>query len=268
MVRLAIRDDDMNYFTKVDDIEKLYEPISGFPISFAIIPAVIDVSTVGACPDTRGNKIPRFVGDNQILINWLRKKLKKNECDVLLHGINHSYKIVDGKKYAEMEWRKEDNLADEIGKWKRNLSDLLDYDINCFVAPSNKISKYGIKCLERNNLNYSGIVPIDFKRPLTLCNTANFCKRWFLRLKDGFPYPNVLRYSSHLEVNACIFDGYEYLVNMFLYCKKRDYPMVVNVHYWQLRDNPKDMNELVSFVKYAISAGAKPSTLKEIFDNR
>lgn len=34
MVKLAIRDDDANFFTKVEDIEFVYKDFEGFPISF------------------------------------------------------------------------------------------------------------------------------------------------------------------------------------------------------------------------------------------
>lgn len=45
MVKLAIRDDDANFFTKVEDIEFVYKDFEGFPISFAVVPHVMDVST-------------------------------------------------------------------------------------------------------------------------------------------------------------------------------------------------------------------------------
>lgn len=47
MVKLAIRDDDANFFTKVEDIEFVYKDFEGFPISFAVVPHVMDVSTKG-----------------------------------------------------------------------------------------------------------------------------------------------------------------------------------------------------------------------------
>lgn len=40
MIPIAIRDDDMNYFTKVEDIEFVYKDFNKFHVSFAVIPAV------------------------------------------------------------------------------------------------------------------------------------------------------------------------------------------------------------------------------------
>lgn len=265
MVKLAIRDDDMNYFTKVEDVDNVYKPLQGFPISFAVIPTVTDVSTIGSCSDTRGNTIPRWVGDNMVLVNWLKDKLSKRECDVLLHGITHSYKFLDGKRYSEMQWRKELDLSKEIGDIRNKVELLLNYNITVFVAPSNKISKYGIKCVSENNLNFSGIVPLGFERDFTKRNITSYFKRWLYRVKDNLPYPNILHYSDHDELNACVMESFDYLKKMYHYCERINSPMVVNVHYWHLRDNIEIKNEFFRFIDYAINHGAQPALMSDLF---
>lgn len=264
MVELALRDDDLNFFSKVEDIENVYSEISSFPVTFAVIPEVIDVSTKARCPETKGNTTPHWVGDNVELVSWMKKKLIQRQADVCLHGITHGYQFIGGKRYAEMEWRKEENLALEITEYKTKLQDLLNYPISVFVAPSNKISRYGINCVAKAGLNYSGIVPASFQRDLTVKNIANYLKRWWIRAVDKLPYPAVMQYSTHKEINACLLQGYDYLVKMYNYCDKYNYPMAVNVHYWHLRDNPKELETLVRFVNYALERGAKPTTLSEL----
>ena len=268
MVKLAIRDDDMNFFTKVEDIEEVYREIPDFPVSFAVIPTVTDVSTVGKCPDTRGNTEPRWVGDNDKLVVWLKQKLSQGQTDVLFHGITHGYKFIEGKRYAEMQWRKEPDLAEKIGMIKSQMETLFGYPMNVFVAPSNKISKYGIQCVSANGMNFSGLVPITFDREMTPRNLMNYTRRWFLRAKDRLPYPDVLQYSDHKEMNACLLQGYDYLVKMFHYCEKKNSPMAVNVHYWHLRDYPQERAMLMDFVKYALNHGAIPSTMSDLLKNQ
>ncbi len=268
MVKLAIRDDDMNFFTKVEDVEKVYEDIPDFPISFAVIPTVTDVSTKGKCPDTKGNQTPRWIGENTELISWLKQRLNDGKADVLLHGITHSYKYQEGKRLAEMQWRKEEDLTTEIKDLKKRMEEILDYPISVFVAPSNKISKYGIKCIAANDMDFSGIVPITFERDFTLQNIKNYAKRWYIRAKDKFPYPNVLQYNNHRELNACLLQGYDYLVSMYNYCQRIGSPMAVNVHYWHLRDNPVEKAMLMDFVKYSIDQGAVPATISELFRDK
>lgn len=264
MIKFAIRDDDLNYFTKIEDIERVYAQLGDFPVSFAVIPTVTDVSTKGRCPDTHGNTIPRWVGDNQELILWLKTKIHKGQADALLHGITHGYQFKGGKRLAEMQWRKEPNLKEEILEKKERLSSLLDYPVTVFVAPSNKISKYGIKCIAANGMHYSGIVPAEFQRDITIRNMCNYVKRWYYRVKDKLPYPNVMQYSGHREINACLLQGYDYLVKMFNYCKKMNSPMVVNVHYWHLRDFDNEREELCRFVDYALHNGARPTTVSDL----
>lgn len=268
MVKLAIRDDDMNFFTKVEDIEEVYREIPDFPVSYAVIPTVMDVSTQGRCPDTKGNQTPRWIGENTELISWLKKRLNEGKADVLFHGITHDYKYQDGKRLAEMQWRNEDELTIEIKELKKKLEDLLDYPISVFVAPSNKISKYGIRCVAANGMDFSGIVPISFERDFTLQNIKNFAKRWYIRVKDKYPYPNVLQYNDHKELNACLLQGYDYLVSMFNYCQRKGSPMVVNVHYWHLRDYPKEKAMLMDFINYAMDNGAIPTSLSELFRDK
>lgn len=264
MIKLAIRDDDMNYFTKVEDVEFIYRDIADFPVSFAVIPNVLDVSTKGACPETNGNTVPQWIGNNHELVSWVKGRLCNGTIDVLLHGNYHSYKIINGKRFAEMQWRDETNLKEEIRRWRNSLEELFGYSISVFVAPSNKVSRYGIQCIADNGMHYSGIVPIQFQRAATLRNLGNYAKRWYFRIKDQLPYPNVLEYSDHKELNACLMQGYKYLVQMFHYCQRINSPMAVNVHYWHLRDNIKERKQLVDFVKYALDNGAIPATLSEL----
>lgn len=264
MVKLAIRDDDMNFFTKVEDVENVYKDISFFPVSFAIIPKVMDVSTCGKCPDTKGNTTPRWVGDNTELISWLKEKLECGKADALMHGITHHYEQIKGVWQGEMLWYKDPELSKEIATLKERLSKELNYPISVFVAPSNEISKYAINCVAASGMDFSGIIPIGFQRDITIKNLKNYVKRWYYRAKDRLPYPGILEYTTHKEINACNALGYDYLVRMFNYCEKMEMPMAVNVHYWQLRGSKQSLSDLVRFVEYAMEQKAIPSTVSSL----
>lgn len=266
MIQLAIRDDDMNYFTQIDDIQSVYRDFNDFPVSFAIIPAVKDISTKGACPETKGNSTPMYFVDNIPLVNWLKQRLSMGKADALLHGINHDYKFINGKRFAEMEWRDgSETLKREIEQYKNQLENALNYQISCFVAPSNKISKKCLKCVSLNGMDYSGIIPLKFERDITPMNIGNYIFRWWQRFFNKIPWPGVLKYSDHLEINACLLQSGNYLRNVFDFCVKHNIPMVINVHYWHLRDNPNELEMLRSFVMdYALPHGAIPSTISSI----
>lgn len=264
-MKLIIRDDDTNFFTKPQDIQKAYSEIPSFPVSFAIVPMVVDV--IGGCPETKGNKTPCWVGDNEELSSYLRERVHNNNCDILMHGIYHQYKFPNGVKTPEMAWRENetDNLVEMIGHYKRKLEQLFDMHINCFVAPSNRILRKGIQAVYKNDMNYSGIIPISYDRDITPKSIKNFFFRWSLRAKTGLAYPGILDYGTHFELNACNQTSFDYLRKMFHYCEKIDAPMAINVHYWHIRDNMEHYKGFFDFIKYAIDKGAEPAMMRDAF---
>lgn len=265
-MKLVIRDDDANFFTRPEDIEEAYLPIKGFPVSFAVVPMVMDV--LGGCPETKGNDKPRFIGDNEVLVAYLRDKAVRGECDILLHGIYHQYKFPNGIKTPEMLWRESDesiDLVEEIGKYRKAFEDLFEIPINCFVAPSNKIKKNGIKAVYKNGMNFSGIIPITFDRDLTVRALWNYIYRWTVRASTKLAYPGILNYGTHLELNACNTITFDFLKRMFEYCKTIESPMAINVHYWHIRDNKEYYKSFFEFIKYALDNGAQPAIMRECF---
>lgn len=263
MVKLIIRDDDCNFFTRPEDIEKVYSAISSVPVSFAVVPYVTDVN--GGCPETNGNTTPMPIGENQELVSFLKERVQNNKCDILIHGITHGYQndaSVD--KIPEMIWREnEANLVEKIGDCKTSFEKLFGVKMTCFVAPSNHIRKNGIKAVYQNRLNYSGIIPIGFHREINVQSICNYVKRMTVRAVKGLPYPGVLTYKTHKELNACNTTNYDYLRKMFSYCQVLNSPMAINVHYWHIRDNYDHYKGFFDFVKYAIDNGAVPSLMRD-----
>lgn len=267
MTPLILRDDDLNFFSKVDDIETVYSNIPYFPISFAVVPRVLDLSSVGACSDTRDNKTPMPIHENPEIVRYIKKRLKDGRADVLLHGQTHGYFFPNGKRTPEMmlDTPTIGSSWDEVlGEEKAYLEDLFDYKISCFVAPSNIISQKNLYSAVKNGMHFSGIIPPTFERNITFRNILNYLKRMSLRLTNGYPYPGVLTYSDHKELNAVTTTrGYDFLMKLFLYCKRHNMPMAVNTHYWALRDKPVEREMLFRFVKDAIAQGAVPSKLSD-----
>ena len=264
MVKIAIRDDDANFFTKIEDLELVYPKIDKFPVSFAVVPMITDV--LGGCPETKGNSTPRDIRDNKDLVSWLRQKVELGECDVLLHGLTHEYKFDStGNKIPEMIWRSGDEeLENQLSEWKSIFHSLFGCAINCFVAPCNRISKDALKVVSKTGLNYSGIVPISFDRDYTIKNICNYIKRFTLRAITGLPFPGVMDYSDHKEINACELRSLDYLVKMYKWCDKHKQPLVVNVHYWDLRDNSEQLITLMSFMDFCEKNGCVPTTVSSL----
>lgn len=263
MVRLIIRDDDCNFFTHPEDLEKVYSSIPDFPVSFAVVPSVTDVC--GGCPETKGNFVPKRVGENATLVNYLKDRFAAGRCDILLHGITHGYKFrPDGSKIPEMIWREgEKDLQETIRLNKTYFESLFAISIECFVAPSNHIMKNGVRAVYENGLNYSGIIPLTFQRDFSVRALSNYAKRIWVRAVKKLPYPDVLDYKTHKELNACNTTNINYLKGMFKYCQEIDSPMAINVHYWHMREFPDMYRGFFDFIKFAIDKGAVPSRMRD-----
>ena len=263
MVRLIIRDDDCNFFTHPEDLDKVYSSIPDFPVSFAVVPSVIDVC--GGCPETKSNVDPKRIGENSALVNYLKDRFKAGRCDLLLHGITHGYKFnPDGSKIPEMIWRDgEKDLRETIRINKEYLESLFDISIKCFVAPSNHILRNGVRAVYENGLDYSGIIPLSFQRDFSIWSVSNYIKRLWVRATKMLPYPGILDYKTHRELNACNTITFDYLKRMFEYCQLIDSPMAINVHYWHIRDYPNHYKGFFEFVRYAMEKGAQPSRMRD-----
>lgn len=161
-----------------------------------------------------------------------------------------------------MKWG---GVKGDIKNAKEYLETIFDYKISVFVAPSNMITRKCLNAVTANGLNYSGIVPMRFQRNFTFKNLMCYAKRWRYRIISKLPYPGVLVYSDHLEINACGLRPMDYLKRMYDFCEKHNLPMTINVHYWHLRDNPEYRERLRSFVMdYAIPRGAIPARLSDV----
>ena len=266
MMRIAIRDDDTGFFTNHNDLMFVYKEIDDFPISFAVVPFVTDVQ--GGCPETAGNIERRGIADNNELVDYLKQLVLSGKGEILMHGITHQYKFVNNaKKLPEILWKDISELRQELIYTKQYMENTFGCKIKCFVAPSNKITKQAVSEIAKIDMDFSGITQ-HFDRQISFRYISNYVKRWTVRAVYGIPYPGVLDYGTHFEINACGLYSKEYLLKMYFYCKKRKQPMTINTHYWHLRDNPQIRKWFIEFIKYTISDGATPSTISQCIDSR
>lgn len=271
MVQLIIRDDDLNFFNRPEDIEKAYRRMPDLAISFACVPFIMDLSTKGNCPETKGNTIPRPFGNNQDLVEYLKKGIKEGKYDILLHGNTHEYRFDSaGNRHSEMIWRKYSDTVKRIPEGKSYLENLFDTSITWFAAPSNIISKENLRAVYENNLNYSGIIRMRFDRDISFRSIHNYAKRMYYWYAKKIHYPGLFNYGTHLEINATPLPSldqdviYGYFTHLFDFCKKHDLPLAINVHCWDMRDHPEKYDAFFSFVKYAIAHGAVPSRFRDL----
>ncbi|NMQ06352.1 DUF2334 domain-containing protein [Candidatus Accumulibacter phosphatis] len=236
------------FFTDVDSFCKAYKGLESIPISVGVVPWVSGYN--GDCPESSGIDSGSYydVADNKDLVSFLSSGINTGRIEVLLHGVTHEYRFDDGRRLAEMQWRElQSTLPNKLLEARQHLQRLTNSDISWFVPPSNIIYKNGIKAVISAGMNLSGIIGLRIDRELNRQCVVNYLLRWLYRGIYGYPYPAVLEYAKHNELNACRMASYEYLKGMFDLCKKYTHPMVVNTHYWDLRDNGTKRDMLARF---------------------
>jgi len=202
---------------------------------------------------------------NTVLVEFLRNSIKKGKYEILLHGITHEYQRIGSKLVPEMLWKDKDTLMSGIREGKSYLESVLHCNIKTFVAPSNKINQKGICAIEKIGLNFSGII-YNCDRRLNNKYLINYFKRWSFRLFKGYPYPGLLDYGSHKEINACRLESFSYLWKLYQLCKNSKLPMVINTHYWHLNKN-KDVRTIFwQFIHRALTDGAEPVLLERCIE--
>lgn len=264
-MKFAIRDDDTSFFTKPSELEAAYDFIVKGCISLSVVPYTVPIHKDNVFPYGEGIDYGFYdIDSNPELLDYLRNQAANGKYDILLHGYSHEYSKVNGIWTAEMIWKSQQQLEQELTKGKRHLEELLGKRISVFVAPNNAINQKAISVIEELGMNYSGIIQKN-DRKINTRYLINFIRRWGYRAILKIPYPGILNYGKHKELIAFTLDNYDRLVKEYRACKKRGVPFVVYSHYWQINQNPDIKELLMRITDYVIKDGAELVPLSECF---
>lgn len=194
-MKFAIRDDDICYFTKPQQLEKIYSKIwDKIPISLSMVPFQACTKS-GALPEEYWQGDRTFpIDKNKELVEFLRKKIKEGKVSIMLHGYSHkdykgSYEFVAGA-----------NLSQKVKEGKRYLEELFETEIKTFVPPHNALSRKGMKAVIDNGLHLIGSFPVwVYKDPIPPALIKR--KIYQLKTRRKAPYPYILKFPDHLEMS-------------------------------------------------------------------
>lgn len=238
----CIRDDDTNFFTSPEDLEKSYGTIARWgPVSLAVVP-FHKAGTSGAVPEKfRGRWTVHALHQNRALVGYLRQGIDKGKFEIMLHGYHH-----DGPN-GQPEFSSGDNLTAKIIDGRRYLEDLLGTSVRVFVPPHNTIGAEGLRAIALAGLHLGGVGgfrsgwPLLSYRSWPLWLRLRFWHKrrglgipWILDLGDHREIPgNGVTPSASFEKNKSSFDSALSLGGVFC----------LATHYWELRapsTNPGD----------------------------
>lgn len=265
IMRFAIRDDDTCYFTHPKELETAYDFINEKDVlTLSIVPNTVPIHKKGNRPYGIYDFKEYDIEGNHELLEYLKKGVNEGKIDPLLHGYSHEYKCDNDNWFSEMEWKDENRLHFEISNGKARLERALNTNITVFVPPSNHIGKKGIRVLEKNQLNLSGIIQFN-DRTISVKYIINFLKRWSIRLFKGIQYGGILDYGKHKELCAYATDSLERMIVEYNYCKKHNYPFVIYTHYWSMNKNPNEKEKVKQIYEYVKRDGAEMVGLSMFF---
>lgn len=268
-MKFAIRDDDVSFWTKPEELESVYKDIwaKGIPVSFAVIPFAVKSLNCGDWDNFYQEENQMGIGKNKDLVEFLKNKLRENKISIILHGYSHQYKVGRNKSdklvlatkenldrlrkdkngknlfwVGEYSWKNYEQLKKETKEGKEYLEDLFHTKITVFVPPSNDISKDGVKAVAECKLNISGTMFLNkYNRLISYYSLKNWCLKFLWRLLYNKVYPYVMDYKTHKELCAySLVPGIalDDLIDNLKFCLNKNAPFVLATHYWEVnKDN-------------------------------
>lgn len=238
-MKFAIRDDDANFFTAPEQIERVYSDTWAFaPVSLAVVPRHASTRS-GAIPRQHWEGKGDFpVADNESLVSFLRGQRAKGRVSILLHGYSHEnfptgFEFVAGP-----------NLDQRLSDGRAELERLFGCPIRTFVPPHNALGRRGLAAIDRAGLNVLGSF-LWFSprhRPWDRATPRNLVRVWRYRLRtrrgrhDKMVYPFALRYQRHAEFGChALIPGttVDALIGGFEEARRFGGDFCLATHYWE-----------------------------------
>jgi hypothetical protein len=244
-MKVAIRDDDVNYFTNIKDISNAYGDILSYAlISFALVPFYYDHDTNREYP----------IGGNNNLIEYLRNLIANRKAYIILHGYNHA------NEHNTPEFMIRSDLTEKVVGGKVYLEKIFGQGIEIFVPPHNVLSKKGIIAIEKAHLNLLGSIPLN-----PFVRGFSFNGLFYLLYKLYYMYrnanlgklsnviPSILNFRNHKELGCySLIPGrtLEELTRAFNTIREHNSIFCLNTHYWEINRHSSLKSILNDFLAY------------------
>jgi Uncharacterized protein conserved in bacteria (DUF2334) len=262
-LRFCIRDDDTNFFTQPEELERAYGRITEMgPVSLAVVP-FCRAGTNKAVPENlRGRHTIHPLHENTRLVAYLRDKVAAGRFEIMLHGYHHD------ETHDRPEFADGDDLHQRVLDGRRYLEDLLATTIKVFVPPHNTIGRAGLRAIAQERLHLGGAAGVRGGWPVLSADTWALWWRlrqwrvnggvgvpWILDLGDHREIPgNAVTPWSSLKANVMALDGAFDVGGVFC----------AATHYWELEaashipGDPSVGDQLRSLIERALS---RPGTV-------
>jgi len=269
-MRLAIRDDDTCFFTRPDELERLWSPLFGTAgISLAVTPFAVQSFHLGDVKRFYQDTRPRPLEENRELVAWIRERQASGSISVMCHGCTHEYRrLGPGRLVEEYVWKGSDRLARETGLARDYLAGLLGRPIRTFVPPGNGISRAAIESVRPYFRQILAAFSLrrwrDFRFEPEY--VRNYCARLYHQIRHNGANPFGERVAGvTLLPSFALTPGVTWnaLLARFELCRRLAADLVVAVHYWEVSPGIRDL--LLRLIDLARKAGCRFVHCDELF---
>jgi len=297
-MKIAIRDDDLNYFFKPEEIEENYKDIWNIcPVSMSVIPFIkgdwptyiMKLEKIGPgknynilLNNIKSNKKIYPIGDNLILINYIKSKIKEKKIYLTIHGIYHLNEdpitpILNNNFGIGAEFYTTRDLTEKLKEAKDYLESIFNQKIEIFIPPQNIVNKNGLNAIINNNLSICGDLPKwNSIYTIKLFGIYNYTKYLLFKLanrKKEYPYTiinNNFKIVGHYRLQPKT--DIDILYKEFDRIYSKDWVFVISTHsyafnYKIIKTGFTIKETLKRFLEYAKNKGnIEFVNLKQIFD--
>lgn len=270
-MRFAIRDDDTSYFTRPEELDRLWGSfMPHVPVSLAVVPRSLEPFHLGD-PERfyQGNQA-RALTENPELVAWLRSNLAARRIGVMCHGYTHEYRRVNSLSLEqEYVWKPFERLRRETREGKRLLEDALGCGITTFVPPGNGISGAGLDAVRETFTNVLTTFPL--RRPQDLKLNWTYLSAYLRRLYYHLRYSAANPFGEDLgglrlipSVSVSEGASWEEIHAKLLLCRHLQTNFIAAVHYWEVNQRIRDI--LWRLIEEADRLGFTFGTCPEMFE--
>lgn len=291
-MKLAIRDDDLSYWTSPKEIENLYGTYfdKGVKVSFAVVPNSFQLHHGGDRTKFYLDEERRPIYENHGLVQYIRDRIHNGNVEIMLHGYDHSYCIEQNGRNVFLSknvreqvgntnqlvfvpecMHKEDGLLErQLKEGKEILEDTFGVKVKMFVPPSNALRAGAVRIVEQLGMNISGTMLPGFNRDKDIYSFMVYTKKLLWRMRGKkISYPYVMNYKSHKELTGYALTpktNMEKLNQQLQYCEEKKLYATIATHYWELLENDNLRTQLYRILDLALEKEYTMVGLSEIFD--
>lgn len=269
-MKFVIRDDDTSFFTRPEQLERVYGRYwDRVPISLAIVPVHASTRSKAIPPQHWEGHAEFPLGDNLELVAFLREAIAAGRVCPMLHGYSH-------KNYPDgYEFEVGPDLVGRARRGRGYLEALLGRPIHTFVPPHNALSRRGLMAIDRVGIDVLGVFNSfrPDRKPLSLHAVLHYARLLRYRRLTGrgrrerLIYPFALRYKNHAEFGCQLLKPgttAEELVAYFEEARRFGGNFCLATHYWEIDDRLAAV--LDAIVRHAERAGVELVAADRLFD--